>query len=64
MHAPLGCRDFWKTIRRRGLVAAAVLAVVLWGADNTRAAEANAQDDIIRAVVGISALIPEDARTA
>ncbi len=64
MHAPLECRDFWKTIRRRGLVAAAVLAVVLGVPDNARAAEANAQDEVIRAVVGISALIPEDARTA
>ncbi len=64
MHAPLGYRDFWKTIRHRSLVAATVLAVVLGVSKNARAAEANAQDDAIRAVVGISALIPEDARTA
>ena len=64
MHIPLGWRAFWKTLRRRGLVAAAVLAVALGVPDSVRAAETNAPHDVIRAVVGISAIIPEDARTA
>ena len=64
IHVPLGCRAFWKTLRRRGLVAAAVLAVALGVPDSVRAAETNAPHDVIRAVVGISAIIPEDARTA
>jgi len=68
----LGYRNFRKTIRRGGLAAAAVVAGVLavmlvvmpWGANGARAAEAAAPDTVINAVVGISALIPEDARTA
>ncbi len=64
MHVPLGYRDFGRTIRRGGLVAAAMLWVLLGGADGALGGEANDRDDVIRAVVGISAIIPEDARTA
>ncbi len=71
MYASMGCRDFGKIVRRGGLTGAPVIAVMLavmlavapWGAINALAAEPVA-DDVIRAVVGISAIIPEDARTA
>ncbi len=62
--ALLAKRSFTQTVRRGGLAAAAVLAILLGVPENAGAAEANARDDIIRAIVGISALIPEDARTA
>ncbi|NQV84757.1 MAG: serine protease [Rhodospirillales bacterium] len=64
MHAWLRCRGFGKAVRRGGFAGAVVLAVVLWGADNARAADTNAEDNVLQAVVGISAFIPEGARTA
>ena len=42
----------------------AVLAVVAKGASDARAAENATRQDIIQAVVGISTMVPEDARTA
>ena len=48
---------------RNGLAAIALMAVLAIVGD-ARAAENAASQDIIQAVVGISAMIPEDARTA
>ena len=69
MHASMGYRDFGKPVRRCGLAGAPVLRVVFavmltWGAINARAAEVVAEGDVIQSVVGISAIIPKDARTA
>ena len=72
MHASMGYRDFGKTVWRGGFAGTLVLRMVLvvmlwvalWGVNYARAAEPAAEDDVIRAIVGISALIPEDARTA
>ena len=41
-----------------------MLAAVAWEAADVRAAENATSQDIIQAVVGISAMVPEDARTA
>jgi S1-C subfamily serine protease len=53
-------------IRNRFAVLAlgSVLAAVAWGVVDVRVAENATGRDVIQAVVGISAMIPEDARTA
>lgn len=64
MPPSMRCRKYRRAVRRGGLAGVAVLWVMLWGATNAGAAETAAKDDVIRAIVGISAIIPEDARTA
>ena len=68
MYPSMRYGNYGRTVRRGGLAGATVLVLMLWvvpwGAINAHAAETVAKDDVIQAVVGISAIIPEDARTA
>ena len=57
-------RPPWRLVPVAVIALGVVLAAMAWGAADVRAAENATSRDVIQAVVGMSAMIPEDARTA
>jgi len=59
----LAARPLWRLAPMAVIALGIMLAAVAWEAADVRAAENATSQDIIQAVVGISAMVPEDART-
>ena len=59
----LAARPLWRLAPMAVIALGIMLSAVAWEAADVRAAENATSQDIIQAVVGISAMVPEDART-